>query len=80
MNLGATPQLECWNTGILEKWILEKWDYVVMAKNLPTYKLKVSISEKTPLKTNVPSFHMGVTTQNAIRIAVISSACRISKT
>jgi hypothetical protein len=22
MNLGASPQLECWNTGIMELWVL----------------------------------------------------------
>jgi len=39
---------------MLEYWVLEKWDYVVMVKNIPTYKLKVSIKEKIPLKTNIP--------------------------
>ena len=33
---------------------MEKWDYVVMTKNILTYKLKVSIREKIPSKTNIP--------------------------
>jgi len=25
MNLGATPQLECWNNGKMEYWVMGKW-------------------------------------------------------
>ena len=35
----AEGGLECWNIGIMEYWVLEKWDYVVTAKNIPAYKL-----------------------------------------
>jgi hypothetical protein len=24
-NLGASPQLECWNNGTMEQWVLGKW-------------------------------------------------------
>jgi len=49
---------------MLEQWVLEKWDYVVMAKNIPTYKLKVSIREKFLQKPTfhysiIPLFHVG---------------------
>jgi len=26
------PQLECWNAGIVEKWILEYWDAGLMVE------------------------------------------------
>ena len=45
---------------MMEKWALEKWDYVVMAKKTSAYKLKVSIREKLPLKTNIPIFHHSI--------------------
>ena len=45
---------------MMEKWALEKWDYVVMAKKTSAYKLKVSIREKLPLKTNIPLFHYSI--------------------
>jgi hypothetical protein len=32
------------------------WDIVVMAKTIPTYKLKMSIREKVLSKTNIPVF------------------------
>jgi hypothetical protein len=39
---------------------MEKWDYVVMAKNIPTYELKVSIREKISSKINIPLFHHSI--------------------
>jgi len=45
---------------MMEEWVLEKWGYVVKAKNIPTYKLKVSIREKIPSKTNIPLFHHSI--------------------
>jgi len=44
----------------MEKWVLEKWVYVVMVKNIPTYKLKMSIREKVPSKTNIPVFQHSI--------------------
>jgi hypothetical protein len=44
----------------MEAWVLEKWDYVVMAKNIPTYELKVSIREKISSKINIPLFHHSI--------------------
>ena len=31
MNLGASPQLECWNNGTMEQWVLEKWGHGILA-------------------------------------------------
>jgi hypothetical protein len=31
-NLGASPQLECWNTGMLEYWVLEKYKNGLLGK------------------------------------------------
>jgi hypothetical protein len=25
MNIGASPQLECWNNGTMGQWVLGKW-------------------------------------------------------
>jgi len=40
--------------------MMEKWDYVVMAKNLSTYKLKMLIRKKAPSKTNIPVFQHSI--------------------
>ncbi len=30
-NLGASPQLECWNNGTMEQWVLGKWGNGILA-------------------------------------------------
>jgi hypothetical protein len=30
-NLGASPQLECWNTGMLEYWVMGNWNNALLA-------------------------------------------------
>ena len=59
MNLGATPQLECWNTGIMEYWVLGKWDSVIMRKLILAWKSKMFI-KNLPLKTNIPLLHHSI--------------------
>jgi hypothetical protein len=39
--LGASPQLECWNDGILENWVLGYWSVGIMAIIALTIKLKM---------------------------------------
>lgn len=34
MNIGASRQLECWNTGKMEYWVLEKWMNVLLGEIL----------------------------------------------
>jgi hypothetical protein len=46
-------QLECWNTGMMEQWVLGKWDSGSLAKPLLTGK---STNDILPLKTNIPVF------------------------
>ena len=35
-------QLECWKNGMLEKWVLEKWDRGLLLRYLLVGKLKMS--------------------------------------
>jgi hypothetical protein len=39
--LGASPLLECWNDGILEKWVLGYWSVGLMAIIVLMIKLKM---------------------------------------
>jgi hypothetical protein len=58
--LGALPQLECWNAGILEEWILGYWSVGLMALIVLTIKLKMdNILLKNPLfhHSTIPLFH-----------------------
>ena len=38
MNLGALPQLECWNTGMMEDWVLGIWKNELLIKFMLTGK------------------------------------------
>jgi hypothetical protein len=41
-NLGASPQLECWNNGTMEQWVLGKWGNGILTILLLTRRYKVS--------------------------------------
>jgi hypothetical protein len=49
--------LECWNDGILEKWVLGYWSVGLMAIIVLTIKLKM---DSIHLLTNIPSFHCSI--------------------
>jgi len=51
--LGASSQLEFWNAGILEKWVLGYWTVGLMIIIGSTIKLKM---DNIPLLTTIPSF------------------------
>jgi hypothetical protein len=50
-------QLEYWNVGILEYWVLAKWVIGSLAKPLLTGK---STNDILPLKTNIPTFQHSI--------------------
>jgi hypothetical protein len=49
--------LECWNAGILEKWVLEYWAVGLIAIVVLTIKLKMN---NFLLLTNIPSFQYSI--------------------
>jgi hypothetical protein len=49
--------LECWNAGILEKWVLGCWTDGLMAVIVLTIKLK---KDDILLLTTIPSFHYSI--------------------
>ena len=62
-----------------------KMGYVVMAKNIPTHKLKMSIREKVPSKTNIPIFQHSIIpcrwhNLDVIKRLLNSMNCRNSET
>jgi hypothetical protein len=52
--LGASPQLECWNAGILEKWVLVYRNVGLMVKFVLTKNYNGIASNKKP---TIPLFH-----------------------
>ena len=55
--LGASPQLECWNTEIMDKWVLRYWNVGLMVKLVLMTKLKMDNILK---KATIPSFHYSI--------------------
>ncbi len=46
--LGASPQLECWNAGILEKWVLEYCNVGLMVE----FVLPIKLNRQHPFKNH----------------------------
>ena len=51
LNLGASPQLEYWNNGMMEHWVLGNWDIGPLEKFPIDMGENISKNENFPLKT-----------------------------
>jgi len=67
IKLGASPQLECWNTGLLGYCVLENWDVGSLEKSLLTcegeyQEMEIFLSNQHSI---IPSFHYSMSQAGA---------------
>ena len=84
-NLGASPQLEYWNNGMMEHWVLGNWDIGPLEKFSIDMGENISENENLPLKTTfqysiIPFFHVQGINTKPQKTPLTSESCTNSET